>query len=106
MAKTILTTSSNETVLAYSEQVFRDVKKESFFERFTGPTKNSIVHEQRDLEKGKGDKVRFPLVMRLSGSGVSGTEKMESNEESLTTYTFDLDIDLYRHAVRDDGAMT
>lgn len=105
MAKTGLTTSSNETKKLWEEQLFRDAVKQSYFARFMGGSE-SIVHVKSDLEKGKGDRIRFTIRMRLSGSGVGEGETLEGNEENLTTYTFDLDLVQLRHAVRDDGAMS
>src|SRR5262249_27482904 len=40
------------------------------------------------------------------GNGVQGDDTQEGNEESLTTFTFDLIINQLRHAVRSAGKMT
>lgn len=106
MAKTGFTTNSAETVQLWNEQLFRDTVKESYFSRFMGTGSDSIVQVKSDLEGAKGDKVRFAIRMRLSGAGVTEGQTLEGNEESLTSYTTNLTLKQWRHAVRDDGAMS
>lgn len=44
--------------------------------------------------------------MRLSGAGVTSGSTLEGNEEKLVTYDNSVTLEQYRHAVRDDGAMS
>jgi len=106
MAQTGFSTSSAETVKLWNEKLFRDTVKASYFSRFMGTSSDSIVQVKTDLESGQGDRVRFALRMRLSGAGVTEGQTLEGNEESLTTYTTNLTLKQWRHAVRDDGAMS
>jgi N4-gp56 family major capsid protein len=105
MAKTTVTTSDSLRKQAWEEALFRDTKKESYFSRFMGTGANSMVQEKRQLEKGKGDKITFGIRMRLSGDGVTSGQTLEGNEESLTTYNFNLELEEYAHAVRDAGPL-
>jgi len=43
--------------------------------------------------------------MKLSGSGVTGDNELEGNEEAMVDYDEDLAIDQIRHAVRNTGDM-
>ena len=106
MAKTGFTTNSAETVKLWNEQLFRDTVKASYFSRFMGTGSDSIVQVKTDLESGQGDRIRFAIRMRLTGAGVTEGQTLEGNEESLTTYTTNLTLKQWRHAVRDDGAMS
>jgi N4-gp56 family major capsid protein len=106
MAKTSFSTNSAETVKLWNEQLFRDTVKASYFSKFMGTGSDSVVQVKTDLEKGKGDRVRFALRMRLEGAGVSEGQTLEGNEESLTSHTTNLTLKQWRHGVRDDGAMS
>lgn len=106
MAKTGFTTSSAETKKLWEEQLFRDAVKQSYFSRFMGSNADSVMQVKTDLERSRGDRVRFSLVNRLSGAGVGEGQTLEGNEESLNSSTWDLTLTQRRHAVRDDGAMS
>lgn len=107
MAKTYFTTSSEETKKVWEEKLYRDSVKNSFFlPKFGGSDANSIVHIKKELEGKQGDSVKFGLRMRLSGSGVTSGAQLEGNEEKLSTYMESVSLEQYRHAVRDDGALS
>ena len=105
MAKTAFATGNALTKKLWEEKLYRDARKESYFDRFMGEDANSIVQSNTKLKKSKGDKVTFGIRMRLTGSGVEDGQTLEGNEESLTTYDFSVTLKQYRHAVRDDGAL-
>ena len=86
--------------------MFRDTVKESYFSRFMGTSSDSIVQVKSDLEGSQGDRVRFAIRMRLPGAGVTEGQTLEGNEESLTSHTTNLTLKQWRHAVRDDGAVS
>ncbi len=86
--------------MAENEQLFRDVAKESYFSRFMGKGKNSIVYEKEELKREAGDKITFGIRMRLSGSGVGAGQTLEGNEESLTTHDYSVTMDRRRFGVR------
>jgi N4-gp56 family major capsid protein len=79
--------------------------KESYFARFLGKDEGSVLQEKTQLEKQKGDKITFGLIQRLDGAGVTGTQPLEGNEEELETYDFNVELELYRHAVRTRGSL-
>lgn len=105
MAKTTFTTSDALTKKVWEEKLFRDARKESYFSRFMGSDSESLIQEQDALDKSQGDRVTFGIRMRLSGAGVTSGQILEGNEEALTKYSYNLTLEQYRHAVRDNGAM-
>jgi len=105
MAKTTQATGNALTQKLWEEKLFRDIKKESYFERFMATDDNSIVQVKSDLTKKKGDTIYFGIRMRLSGSGVTSGQTLEGNEEALVTYSDSVALERYRHAVRDHGAL-
>ena len=106
MATTAFTTSNALTKKAWEEKLFRDTVKMSYFSKFMGEGSGKIVQVKNKLTKEKGDNITFGIRMRLSGAGVTGNETLEGNEEALTTYDYDISLERYRHAVRDDGELT
>lgn len=106
MGKTAFATNNALTKKVYEEKLFRDSVKESYFSKFMGNTASAMVQTKTQLEKGKGDQIYFGIRMRLTGAGVTSGTQLEGNEERLTTYSASVSLERYRHAVRDDGALT
>lgn len=104
MGKTAFTTTDALTKKLWDEKLFRDSVKESYFSRFMGD--GSIVKVKTELTKAKGDEITFGIRMRLTGSGVTDGQILEGSEENLTTYNDKVTLHQYRHAVRDNGALS
>ena len=105
MAKTAFATGDALTKKLWEEKLYRDTRKESYFDRFMGESENNIVQRNTSLKKSQGDAVTFGIAMRLTGSGVTSGQTLEGNEEKLTTYNHKPVLEQYRHAVRDNGAL-
>lgn len=105
MAKTQVTTGNALTQKLWDEKMFRDTKKESYFDRFMGNGPNNIVHVKTALESKKGDRITFGIRMRLSGAGVDEGETLEGNEEALNTFDHTITLTQKRHGVRDAGEL-
>lgn len=105
MAKTAFETNDPLTKKVWEEKLFRDTVKESYFTKFFGETRDSLVQVNTQLEKQQGDQVTFGIRMRLQGDGVTDTTILEGNEERLQTASFPVVLTYYRHAVRDRGAL-
>ncbi len=103
MAKTVFETGNALTKKLWEEKLFRDTVKESYFARFMSDSNRSIIQTQDALAKSKGDNVTFGIRMRLAGAGVTSGQTLEGNEEKLTTYDYNISLERYRHAVRDNG---
>lgn len=106
MSKTAFATSNALTKKLWEESLFRDAVKESYFDKFMGDNMEALVYTKTELERTQGDKITFGIRKRLSAAGVTSGTALEGNEESLTTYDYSLSLEQYRHAVRDDGAMS
>ncbi len=85
---------------AWSRKLSVEVSKATAIAPLFGTSSNSIIHMKDELNKAKGDKVTFGLRMQLAGAGVTESETLEGNEESLTTYSDSITINELAHAVR------
>lgn len=89
----------------WRKQLFADVKDDLYMTKFMGMSEQSVIQELEDLKAEAGTNVSFGLGMKLSGTGVTGDDELEGNEEVLTDYDEDLAVDQLRHAVRLKGRM-
>lgn len=105
MAKTTFATGNALTKKVWEEKLFRDMVKESYFAKFMGDSADKMVQVKTQLEKGQGDRITVGLRMRLAGAGVVSGQTLEGNEEALSTYSHNITLEQYRHAVRDNGGM-
>ena len=84
----------------WSELVTRDAREKNVFAKFIGSEgSGSPVVEKRDLSAGGSDKVTFTTVAPIRGQGVRGEEILKNNTGKLTFGTFNVEVDLIRHAV-------
>jgi N4-gp56 family major capsid protein len=90
----------------WSADVFKEALKRTYALKFMGNDSNSLIQLRNEMQKGKGDYVRFFLRMQLTGAGISGDSTLEGNEEALSTYYDGVLIDQLRHAVRVGGRMS
>lgn len=90
---------------AWSKQLWKEAERDNFFAKFTGDSQENIIQIKNDLKKEAGDQITVPLVMRLTGTGVTGDNTLEGNEEALQFYDFKVQVDQIRHAVRLKGKM-
>lgn len=116
MAKSRVESSDAVTVKAWEEKLFREAVKDSYFAKFMGANldsgfKNksalvdSVVYVKTNLLATQGDDITFTFIPKLTGAGVTGTQKLEGNEERLINSTDNVTLELYRHGVRDRGAL-
>jgi N4-gp56 family major capsid protein len=110
MARTTYTTGSNETVKRWNRYLFAESIQRTTYARFIveGDNKSSgLITLLTDLQKDSGDRIRSTLLAQLTGDGIVGdTPQLRGNEESLTTFTDDINIDLLAHAVDIGGKMS
>lgn len=103
MANTTIAT--NLVQKAWAKATWEAGMHKSYFEKFTGTGADSIVQIKTELQKGAGDNIVIPLLMPLSGAGVTGDNTLEGNEEALIYRDFNVSIDQLRNAVRIAGKM-
>jgi len=106
MAITVIGSSDNKAVKLWSKSLFRDTLTKMYFKKFMGEGSGSIVQILPDTKKQTGDNVTYALRMQLTGTGRTGQEVLEGNEEDLAFYDTSLTIDQMRHAVRINPTIT
>lgn len=96
--------SALQAQLWYKE-LFADMQDYTFMSKLSGSGPNNAIQIVEDLRKQPGDTINFGLSVKLAGTGVTGDDELEGNEEAITTYQEALKIDQLRHAVRLKGKM-
>jgi N4-gp56 family major capsid protein len=105
MAINSFATNDALTKKAWDEKLFRDVVKESYFSKFMSEKGDNLIHVKTQLERSQGDNVTFALRMRGEFEGVTGSTRLEGNENSLTFYSDSVSLELYRIGVRVDNKL-
>ncbi len=84
----------------WSELVSRDAREKNVFSKFIGGEgSGKPITEKRDLSAGGSDKITFTTVAPIRGQGVRGEEILKNSTDTLDFGTFNVEIDLVRHAV-------
>jgi N4-gp56 family major capsid protein len=97
MAETIL--NSALTITRWRKRYFTDYLRESRFRPYMGPGNDNIIVTLMELESQAGKTIILPIVKALTGTGVSGSQVLEGNEEDLGTNAMPISIDWRRNAV-------
>ena len=105
MANTTITVAPNLVQEAWAKATWSAGIHKAFFDKFTGTDAGSIIQVKEELKKDKGDSINIPLLMPLTGTGVTGDNTLEGNEEALIYRDFSVSIDQLRNAVRLQGKM-
>ena len=106
MSKTEFGVNHPLAVKLYSKKLATEAIRRTFFGKFMGTGKSSIVQELTDLKKSAGDQITCGLRVQLQGDGVQGDATLEGNEEALQFYDDKIIVDQLRHATRVKGKMT
>jgi len=105
MANTTITVAPNLVQEAWAKATWSAGIHKAFFDKFTGTDAGSIIQVKEELKKDKGDSINIPLLMPLTGAGITGDNMLEGNEEALIYRDFSVHIDQLRNAVRLQGKM-
>jgi N4-gp56 family major capsid protein len=97
MAATTLVEASK--VQQWDSKLFVEYSRISPFRKMMGTDENSIIQVKEQLEKKAGDKINVPLFTKLTGSGVTGDNTLEGNEEAMSNFSDQVEVDQRRHAV-------
>lgn len=89
------TTSANLVVTNFLREFFNEYVRNSRFSRYTGTSSNNVIV----IKEGK-QIINVPLVTRLTGNGVTGSQTLDGNEEAMDNYGWDLTPTYHRNAVR------
>ncbi len=92
--------ASGLTVQQWDDKFFVQYVSASRFRPYMGTDESAVIQVKEDLTKKKGDSVTFALIHRLKGSGVTGSNVLEGNEEALDSRSHRVVVDQIRHGVR------
>ncbi len=88
------TTDSSLVVTKFLSDFFKEYVRDNRFSRYTGTSSNNVIV----IKEGR-QTINIPLVTRLTGNGVSGSQTLRGNGEQLGNYGHDLVPTYKRHAV-------
>lgn len=84
----------------WSTEVTTEYVRESGLLPYMGPGENSIIRVRLDHKEQKGDIINFPLVTRIKGRGVRGSEVLKGNEADLGLANTAVRVDWIRNGVK------
>jgi N4-gp56 family major capsid protein len=84
----------------WAKKLSAEALKETYFGKFMGSGSDNMIHMKSETTTNAGDAVTFGLRMQLSGDGVTESQSLVGNEESLSTYSDKVTINELAHAVR------
>jgi len=94
------TVDSSLQVKQWSAKYLMEYVRATQFSDHMGTSVNSVIQVKEDLTKKKGDKIAIPVVLSLSGAGVTGDNTLRGNEESMSAYGHEITVNTLRNAVR------
>jgi N4-gp56 family major capsid protein len=92
------TVSSGNTAKRFMRDFFVEYVRDNRMSKFAGTNPNNIIQVKEGSEKV----ISIPLVTRLKGSGVTGSQRLTGNEEAIGNYNWDMATTYRRHGVRLD----
>lgn len=91
------TTNSDLRVKKFLSDFFEEYIRKNRFASYTGTGSNNVICIKEGLQQ-----IVIPLITRLQGNGVSGSQTLRGNGEALSNYGLTLTPTHYRHAVEHD----
>ncbi|MBQ6298649.1 MAG: N4-gp56 family major capsid protein [Selenomonadaceae bacterium] len=85
---------------AWAKSTWDFGKKESYFSKFMGHGRDSIIQIQEDLSRGKGTSIEVSLLMPLNGAGVIEDKTLEGKEEKMNYRSCTVYLSRVRNAVK------
>lgn len=98
MAEVALVSALEKQV--WETNYFSEYVRESGFMSYMGAGNNNIIITKRELQEESGKTINIPLITRLTGQGVTGSQTLDGQEEELGNYNCALSVDWRRHAIR------
>lgn len=97
MAETIL--NSGLTISKWRKNYFREYVRASRYAPYMGRGNDNIIVTLYELQTEAGKTIIVPFIGQLTGSGVSGSQVLEGNEEDLGSGNMPVSVDFRRNAV-------
>lgn len=92
------TVGTSLQVIKFRKDFFREYVRTNRLSPYTGTgVDNPIV-----VKEDRGPTIRHPLITRLKGSGVTGSNTLRGNGEAIGKYSWDTAPTYYRHAIEFD----
>lgn len=79
---------------------FAEYVREAKFRPYMGRSAMSIIVTKYELQSESGKTINLPLITRLKGNGVTGSQILDGVEEELGNYNFPISVDWRRNGVR------
>ena len=98
MAEVVLATALQKQT--WSTEVTREYVRESGLLPYMGTEDTSIIRIRNEFKDKSGDTINFPLVARIKGRGVRGSEVLKGNEVDLGLYNTAISVDWLRQGVK------
>lgn len=95
-----VTLASDLEIQKWISSYFKEYVRESGFRGYMGRSSTSIIVTKHELESEAGKTINIPLITRLTGDGVTGSQVLDGNEEDLGNYNCPISIDWRRNGVR------
>lgn len=106
MSLTNFAALTDEQKTVWSRQFWAQARNNSFLNKFTGTSEQSMIQRITELKKDeKGARAVITLIADLVGDGVAGDTTLEGKEEALKSYDQVIQIDQLRHANMHEGRM-
>ena len=103
MAETSYGVNDALAVKLWAKKLSAEALKETYFGKFMGTGSDNMIHMKSETTTNAGDAVTFGLRMQLSGDGVTESQSLVGNEESLSTYSDKVVINELAHAIGRHG---
>jgi N4-gp56 family major capsid protein len=98
MAEVALASASEKQI--WESKYFPEYVRESGYKPYMGTSNNSVIIVKKELQEEAGKTINIPLITRLKGTGVTGSQVLDGNEEDLGNYNCAISVDWRRNAVR------
>lgn len=95
MAETAV--ASAHFVSKWDQEVYREYMRESGFMPYMRGSNNVIVRKRQLVEGGQT--INVPFSPKLTGTGVTGAAVLKGNEEAVSIYNEQVQVEWLRHAV-------
>lgn len=91
--------NSGLTISRWRKNYFREYTRATRFAPYMGRGNDNIIVTLYELQTEAGKTIIVPFIGRLTGSGVSGSQVLEGNEEDLGSGNMPVSVDFRRNAV-------
>src|SRR6185295_389945 len=98
MAEVVLASASEKQI--WVNKFLLEYVRESSLLPYMGTSETSIIRIRNELQTQGGKYINIPLITRLKGRGVRGSEVLKGNEDDLGNYNDQVSVDWLRNAVK------